>query len=62
MKHIKIVNSINDGKNLVAKSLIYDKIHKQNINWLQQPNQGEVFSLNTGADGNLMHSLVRNWI
>ena len=59
MKHIKIVNTIDDAKNLVAKSLIYDKIHKQNINWLQQPDQGEVFSLNAGADGNLMSDMFK---
>ena len=59
MKHIKIVNTIDDVKNLVAKSLIYDNIHKQNINWLQQPNQGEVFSINEGADGNLMPDMFK---
>ena len=59
MKHIKIVNTIEDAKNLVAKSLIYDNIHKQNINWLQQPDQGEVFSINEGADGNLMPDMFK---
>ena len=59
MKHIKIVNTIDDGKNLVAKSLIYDNIHKQNINWLQQPDQGEVFSINEGTDGNLMPDMFK---
>ena len=59
MKHIKIVNTIDDAKNLVAKSLIYDKIHKQNINWLQQPDQGEVFSINEGTDGNLMSDMFK---
>ena len=59
MKHIKIVNTIDDAKNLVAKSLIYDNIHKQNINWLQQPDQGEVFSINEGADGNLMSDMFK---
>lgn len=37
MKQIRIINNLNNAKNLVAKSLIYDKIHKQNINWLKQP-------------------------
>ena len=59
MKHIKIVNTIEDAKNLVAKSLIYDNINKENINWLQQPDQGEVFSLNEGADGNLMSDMFK---
>ena len=59
MKHIKIVNTIDDAKNLVAKSLIYDNIHKQNINWLQQPDQGEVFSINEGTDGNLMPDMFK---
>ena len=59
MKHIKIVNTIDDAKDLVAKSLIYDNIHKQNINWLQQPDQGEVFSINEGADGNLMPDMFK---
>ena len=62
MKHIKIVNTIDDAKNLVAKSLIYDNIHKQNINWLQQPDQGEVFSINEGADGNLMSDMFKIFI
>ena len=59
MKHIKIVNNIDDAKNLVAKSLIYDNIHKKNINWLQQPDQGEVFSINEGTDGNLMPDMFK---
>ena len=59
MKHIKIVNTIDDAKNLVAKSLIYDNINKENINWLQQPDQGEVFSLNVGADGNLIADMFK---
>ena len=59
MKHIKIVNTVNDAKDLVAKSLIYDNINKENINWLQQPDQGEVFSLNVGADGNLMSDMFK---
>ena len=60
MKHIKIVNTIDDAKNLVAKSLIYDNIHKQNINWLQQPDQGEVFSINEGTAGNLMSDSLQD--
>ena len=59
MKHIKIVNNIDDAKDLVAKSLIYDNIHKQNINWLQQPDQGEVFSINEGTDGNLIPDMFK---
>ena len=59
MKHIKIVNTIDDAKNLVAKSLIYDNIHKTKINWLKQPDQGEVFSINEGTDGNLMPDMFK---
>ena len=59
MKHIKIVNNIDDAKNLVAKSLIYDNIHKQNINWLQQPDQGESFSVNEDIDGNLIADIFK---
>ena len=59
MKQIRIINNLNDGKNLVAKSLIYDKIHKQNINWLKQPDQGESFSVNEDVDGNLIADIFK---
>ena len=59
MKQIRIINNLNDGKNLVAKSLIYDKIHKQNINWLKQPDQGESFSVNEDIDGNLIADIFK---
>ena len=29
MKHIKIVNTVNDAKDLVAKQLIYNNIQKK---------------------------------